>query len=193
MSNFVARFSSNILAKSECNIIMLETLISSKTRIKLLQKFFLNSDTTAYLRSLEGEFGDSTNAIRLELNHLEKAGLLQSFAEGNKKIFKANKKYPLFSEIRSILMKNIGIDQIVENVIERLGILEKVYLTGKFAQGLDSENIELIFVGVIDSEYLANVIQKVEKHIHRKIKYTLVQNDAQIISLNTKILLLWAK
>ena len=53
---------------------MIETLISSKTRIKLLLKFFLNSNTTAYLRGLEEEFGESTNSIRLELNRFEKAG-----------------------------------------------------------------------------------------------------------------------
>ena len=55
---------------------MIETLISSKTRIKLLLKFFLNSNTTSYLRSLESEFGESTNAIRVELNRLENAGML---------------------------------------------------------------------------------------------------------------------
>ena len=50
---------------------MLDTLITSKTRIKLLLKFFLNAQTKSYLRSLEGEFGESTNAIRLELNKFE--------------------------------------------------------------------------------------------------------------------------
>ncbi len=74
---------------------MLETLISSKTRIKLLLKFFLNSKTTSYLRGLESEFGDSTNAIRLELNRLEKAGMLTAFMQGNKKMFTANTDHPL--------------------------------------------------------------------------------------------------
>ncbi len=173
---------------------MLETLISSKTRIKLLQKFFLNSDTTAYLRSLEGEFGDSTNAIRLELNHLEKAGLLQSFAEGNKKIFKANKQYPLFHEIRSILLKNIGIDQIVTTVVQRLGSLEKVYLTGKFASGLDCDTIELLFLGEIDANYLATLVAKAEGLIGRKVSYKVqcVSALEQPIE-DTKTLLLWTK
>jgi len=58
------------------NIFMIEALISSKTRIKLLLKFFLNSSNKSYLRGLESEFGDSTNGIRLELNKLEEAGLL---------------------------------------------------------------------------------------------------------------------
>jgi hypothetical protein len=173
---------------------MIETLISSKTRIKLLQKFFLNSDTTAYLRSLEGEFGDSTNAIRLELNHLEKAGLLQSFAEGNKKIFKANRQYPLFDEIRSILLKNIGIDQIITMVVERLGSLQKVYLTGKFAAGLDCDTIELIFYGEIDEVYLKNLVKKAERLIGRKISYVVFRAEPiQYDAAHAKKLLLWTK
>ena len=63
---------------------MIETLISSKTRIKLLLKFFLNSSNSSYLRGLESEFGESSNSIRLELNKLEKAGLLKSNQEGTK-------------------------------------------------------------------------------------------------------------
>ena len=70
---------------------MIETLISSKTRIKLLLKFFLNSNTTAYLRSLEEEFGESTNSIRIELNRFEKAGFLASHSQANKKVFKVKK------------------------------------------------------------------------------------------------------
>lgn len=64
---------------------MIETLISSKTRVKLLLKFFLNSKATAYLRSLEEEFGESTNAIRLELNRFEDAKMLTSEPDGKKK------------------------------------------------------------------------------------------------------------
>ena len=63
---------------------MIESLISSKTRVKLLLKFFLNSKNSSYLRGLESEFGESTNAIRIELNKLEDAGLLSSNLEGNK-------------------------------------------------------------------------------------------------------------
>ena len=71
---------------------MLDTLITSKTRIKLLLKFFLNSNSSSYLRGLESEFGESSNAIRLELNKFEKAGLLTTTTNGNKKMFKADRK-----------------------------------------------------------------------------------------------------
>ena len=69
---------------------MINALITSETRIKLLRKFFLNSSTKAHLRGLESEFGESSNAIRLELNRFEAAGLLYSLREGNKKVFQAN-------------------------------------------------------------------------------------------------------
>jgi hypothetical protein len=150
---------------------MIEALISSKTRIKLLLKFFLNSNTTSYLRGLESEFGESTNAIRLELNNLEQAGMLVSELIGNKKIFRANTQHPLFREVNTILMKYLGLDQIIENVVKRLGEVEKVFLTGDFARGLDSAIIDLIFVGNIDQHYLLQLIEKVETLVKRRIRY----------------------
>ncbi len=176
---------------------MIETLISSKTRIKLLLKFFLNSKTTAYLRSLEGEFGESTNAIRLELNKLENAGMLSSSLKGNKKIFQANTKHPLFKEIHNILLKQIGLDKIIETVINRLGHVDRVYLIGDFAKGLDSQIIDLVFIGDIDKTYLLNLVEKAENLIQRKVRY-LLYNQAEISEkelneMNPERLLLWSK
>lgn len=176
---------------------MLQTLISSKTRVKLLLKFFLNSNTTDYLRNLEAEFGESSNAIRLELNKLEEAGMLSSFVEGNKKKFQANKQHPLFNDIHSIIKKYIGIDQIIENVIERLGEVEEVFLTGGFAKGLDSNVIDLIFVGNIDRIYLSELIGKVESLIERKVRYVIF-SESEFKSRHKEkemnsFLLLWQK
>ncbi len=161
---------------------MLETLISSKTRIKLLLKFFLNSDTTAYLRGLESEFGESSNSIRLELNRLEEAGMLASNFIGNRKVFKANIKHPLFDEIHKILLKHIGIDRIIEDVIERLGDVDSVYLVGDFAKGLNSRIIDLIFVGNVDKNYLVNLIEKVENLVQRKIRYLIYTPEEYLLS-----------
>lgn len=156
---------------------MIDALISSKTRIKLLLKFFLNSHATAYLRSLESEFGESSNGIRVELNRLESAGLLVSNSAGNKKIFQANTAHPLFGEIHSIIMKHIGFDQIIENVIQRLGDVKRVYLVGDFSKGIDSQIIDLIFVGEFDKNYLMELITKAEKMIKRKIRYLLYDSQ----------------
>ncbi len=125
---------------------MLDTLITSKTRLKLLLKFFLNSNSRSYLRNLESEFGESTNSIRLELNRFEEAGLLTSEFDGNKKYFSANTGHPLFSDIHNIILKQIGFDKIVETVIQKLGNLKRVYVEGDFAKGKNNSIIDLIFV-----------------------------------------------
>lgn len=159
---------------------MIEALISSKTRIKLLMKFFLNRRTTSYLRSLESEFGESTNSIRIELNRFEKAGLLKSFVKGNKKIFQANDKHPLFTEIHNILLKHIGVDQIIEQITSRLGNLQSAFLTGSFSAGINSPIIDLVLVGGIDKSFLVILIEKVETIIDRKIRYVIYDQEESI-------------
>lgn len=156
---------------------MLDTLITSKTRIKLLLKFFLNSKTSSYLRNLESEFGESTNSIRVELNKFEEAGLLETSTSGNKKLFKANIKHPMFSDIQNILMKYTGLDKIVEQVIEKLGDVESVYLVGELAKGLDNPIIDLVFVGDINKTYLLNLTEKAEKLIHKKIRFVIFSSE----------------
>lgn len=151
---------------------MIETLISSKTRIKLLLKFFLNSKNTAYLRNLEDEFGESTNAIRLELNKFEKAGFLDSSSEGNKKIFTVNSKHPLFPDINSIVMKMTGLEYVVDYVLQRIGDLEKVYLVGNLSKGQTTNIIDLVLVGDnLNKLFLIEQIEKAEKKINKKIRY----------------------
>jgi len=157
---------------------MLDTLITSKTRLKLLLKFFLNSNARAHLRNLEAEFGESTNAIRLELNKFEEAGLLKSEVSGNKKVFRANTGHPLFSDIHNILLKTIGFDQIIERVVTQLGNVEKAYVTGDFARGIDAPIIDLVFVGSdINQEYLVGLASKTEELINRKIRYVIFAPD----------------
>ena len=176
---------------------MIETLISSKTRIKLLMKFFLNSKTTSYLRGLETEFGESSNAIRVELNRMEKANMLLSFNKGNKKYFQANHDYPLFDEIHNILRKHIGIDKIIEQIVARLGDVQEVYLAGDFAKGVNSGVIDLILVGDIEKPYLIQLISKTEGMISRKIRYLIYsQTESEQIEINhtnPRPLLLWTK
>ncbi|NVO21400.1 MAG: ArsR family transcriptional regulator [Bacteroidetes bacterium] len=175
---------------------MLESLITSKTRIKLLLKFFLNSNNSAHLRGLESEFGESTNGIRLELNRFETAGLLCSHSEGNRKVYSANVNHPLFIDIQRIVHKHLGIDQLVEQVALRIGELESVFLTGAFARGQESSFLELVFVGKkVDREYLEMLINKASLFIKREIHFRLIDSDEKESILQSagkeKFLLLW--
>ncbi len=173
---------------------MIESLITSKTRIKLLLKFFLNSNTRSWLRDLEHEFGESTNAIRLELNRFEEAGLLKSEVHGNKKIFQANTKHPLFMDIHNILLKQTGIDHITERIIRKIGGLKQAWLLGEMAQGKNSSVIDLLFVGDnIDNSYLLQLASKAQEITGRKIRFmtTLTSESSMLLEAHPEALLLW--
>lgn len=176
---------------------MLDALITSKTRLKILLRFFLNSGNSSYLRNLAAEFNESTNSIRVELNRFEEAGLLNAYQKGNKKIFRANTTHPLYPDIQNILMKHIGLDKIIDNVINKLGDVKKVFVAGDFARGIDSRIIDLIFVGDINQQYLIKLIDKVEKMIIKRIRYMVFSEqefgEYKEINKEAKTLLLWEK
>jgi predicted transcriptional regulator len=172
---------------------MLDSIITSKTRIKLLLKFFLNSETKSYLRHLEQEFGESTNGIRVELNRLEGAGLLRTEVKSHRKYFSANTTHPLYNDINNILKKFVGIDKIIENITSQIGQLEMAYITGDFAIGHDSKIIDLVLIGQqLDTAYINALTAKAEKLIDRKIRL-LVLTSAQMNDYfkNKPALLIW--
>ena len=159
-------------------------------------KFFLNSSSSSYLRGLESEFGESSNAIRLELNRFERAGLLAAVSKSNRKYFKANTKHPLFRDIHSLLRKYVGIDAIIDSVIEKMGDVSEVYITGDFAHGMNSQIIDLLIVSdQLDKNFLVKLIDKAEKIITRKVRYVimnLVEAKNYFATLDsTEYLLIW--
>ena len=162
--------------------------------MRLLLKFFLNSNNTSWLRDLESDFGESTNSIRVELNRLEEAGMLSSEVCGNKKLYRANKKHPLFQDIHNILLKHTGINHVVERVVSKLGGLQSAYLTGSFARGIDGPVIDVMMVGNgIDRVYLLKLIEKAESIVKRKIRYVIVspKEKKQHLKDTPEAFLLW--
>ena len=149
---------------------MLDTLISSKTRLNLLVRFFLNLAKKSHLRGLACDFNDSTNSIRLELNNLTKAGYLIRKKEKNKINYLANKNHPLFNTLVDLVRRHTGVEDIIENIIKSVTNLKKVYLVGDYANGIDSGCINILIDGtIIDQDYINEVIKKTELKINRKI------------------------
>lgn len=149
---------------------MLDKLITSKTRVKLLLKFFSNKHSKAYLRGLAEEFGESTNSVRLELNSLSKAGYLLSTENGRTIEYHANTNHPLYPELKKLVHKYLGLDNIVENIVKKLGNVEMAFVTGDYAKGKDTGIIDLVLVGEINEKNLQKLIVKAEEAISRKIR-----------------------
>ena len=153
---------------------MLNQLITSKTRLRLLIKFFISQANRGYLNGLANEFNESTNAIRKELNHLSQAGYLEKYKDSNRIAYKANIKHPLFEVLQKVVYKHLGLEEIVERVLERMGTVEKILLVGDYAKGLDTGIIDVVLVGNrLNTEYIGALEEKIEKLIDRKVNFFL--------------------
>ena len=149
---------------------MLDSLITSKTRIRLLIKFFINVANTGYLRGLAIEMNENTNAIRKELNNLCKAGYIVRDASESKVMYRANTAHPLFASLQQLIRKHIGIDNIIAQILERMGEVTRIFVLGDYAQGIDSNNIEIVIEGPnLNESYIQKLVPKIENEIHRKV------------------------
>lgn len=170
---------------------MLGKLITSKTRLRLLIKFFVSQANSGYLNGLANEMGESTNGIRKELNHLYDAGYIKKVKVNNKVEYKANVEHPLFEVLRKVVLKHLGLEDLVETVLERMGDVDQIILIGDYAKGNDSGFIEVFLIGKdLNMEYIANIENKIEKLINRKVSFYLaskfLSDKEHIILFNSK-------
>lgn len=152
---------------------ILNKIFTGKIRVQLLTKLLLNPASTVYLRGLERDLEVSSNTVRLELNKLLDMQLIQEFTESNNtktKNYTVNTKHPMFKSLRGVILQYVGLDQIIENVFDKLGNVDEVYLTGDLALGKNSPFVDLVLVGDIDKAYLYNLIEKAEILIDKKIR-----------------------
>ena len=163
---------------------LLEGLIASKTRVKLLMRLFFNPETRSYLRELAKEFNVSTNAVREELNQLKKTNLLKSEKNGRQVYYMANTEHAIFPELKSMVSKVMGIDQVIDSIINRLGDLEQAYLIDDYAEGKDTGIIDLVLVGDINQYHLNDLIRKTERYLKRKIRFLVLsqQESKELLS-----------
>ena len=159
---------------------VLDNIFSGKIRIALLTKLLLNPASKVYLRGLERDLGVSSNTVRLELNNLQDMHLIeaQDDSENTKvKNYVVNQGHPMFKTLRGIIMQFVGLDQIVDQIIKKLGNLDQVYLTGDLAEGKNSPFVDLVIVGNVDKGYMYQLIEKVEPLVNKKVRVAVYQND----------------
>jgi hypothetical protein len=131
---------------------------------------------------LAKEFEESTNSVRVELNRLADAGLLVAEDEGKTKVYKANVHHPFFSEIKTMVSKFLGLDELMEKIVRRMGEVERAYIIGDYAMGIDSGTIEMILIGKnLDNTYLEFIKDKTYEKVNRKVSVSILDTDPQTI------------
>ena len=122
--------------------------------------------------------GESTNSIRKELTHLYGAGYINKIKLNNKVEYNVNIKHPLYDTLKKVVYKHLGLEDIVETVLNRMGNVQEITITGDYAKGIDSGSIEVVLVGKnLDFNYTAQLETKIEKLINRNVTFFLTSKS----------------
>lgn len=168
---------------------MLNSLITSKTRLRVLVKFFIRAANKGHLNALASEFGESTNGVRKELNKLKDAGYLISNKEQNKVIYRANTEHPLYSVLQQLVKKHLRLDEMVEAIVKRIGDVQKIILIGDYAKGIDSGLIEVLLIAnKINMNYIGELEKKIKSKIGRKVKFSFDHKEDGIVLYDKEIM-----
>lgn len=160
---------------------MLQALFSSKVRVKLLTHFFSHPEEQFYARSLARQVAEHYNAVWQELNNLERVGLLVSERDANVKYYRLDPDFPIYEELKRIILKTSGLGQPVREALGHLGMVEWAFIYGSVAAGEEDSlsDVDLMLVGEVDLLALSAVIARLEDQLGREINY-LVLSRAEL-------------
>ncbi len=158
---------------------MLSDLITSRSRVKLLGVFLANPGQMYHVRELVRRTGDEINAVRRELAHLEKKGVLSKEPRANRVYYFFSKNYEFYYDLLRIGSKIIGLGEgIIKNKV-KLGRIKYAMFSGKFARRLPKgpEDVDLLVVGAIVLPELALLVREEEKRLDSEINYTVMTEE----------------
>ncbi|MFO7996519.1 MAG: nucleotidyltransferase domain-containing protein [Dehalococcoidia bacterium] len=165
---------------------MLETILGSKLRSRVLGWLFTHPDERYFVRQLAGLLKEDSTNVSRELNRLEKAGILTSVTEGKQKYYQANRKSPVFDELHGLMLKTVGIADVIKKALEpRSADIKLAFVFGSVAKRTENRfsDIDLLVVGDITFGEVVDLISAAEEVLNRELNpvvYTLAEFNKKL-------------
>lgn len=150
---------------------LLDTLFSSKTRVKLLALFVMSPTKTFYQRELERLLGVPIRSIQQEVKKLLSIGFLTSETSGNRVYFKVDRDFILFNELKKIILKTEAVGDVIKKDLTKLGQISFSFIFGSFATGKETpqSDIDLMIIGSVGAKLLSSTVQKISEKTGREV------------------------
>ena len=158
----------------------ISNIITSKVRIKILELFFKDLSEIYHVRGMVREVGEEINAVRRELERLEKAGILKKETRGNRLYYWARKDYDFFGDLLSMVSKTTGLGAEIISNKKKIGKMSFVMFSGKFVRRKDrkkDDGVDILIVGDVVLPELANLVRIEESKRGKEINYTVMSRE----------------
>ncbi|MEJ2441627.1 MAG: hypothetical protein P8Y06_01750 [Patescibacteria group bacterium] len=158
----------------------LSDIITSKVRIKVLELFLSDITEMYHVRGIAREIKEEINAVRRELERLEKAGILKKEPRGNRLYYWPRNDYPFYGDLLSMVTKTTGLGAAIIENKNKLGKISFLMFSGKFARRKTrkkDEEVDILVVGEVELSELANLIRVEESKRNKEINYTVMSRE----------------
>ena len=165
---------------------MLETLLGSKLRAKVLGWLFTHPDERYFVRQLTALVKEDSTNVSRELARLEKTGILVSNKEGKQKYYQANRQSSIFYELHGLILKTVGVADIIKKALEpRIADIKLAFIFGSVAKRAENRfsDIDLLIVGNITFGEVVDLISNAEETLNRELNpvvYTLSEFNKRL-------------
>lgn len=159
---------------------LLEDLIISRVRVKMLALFLNNPAMIYHVREVVRQVDEEINAVRRELAHLEKAGMLAKEQRANRLFYRFRKEYPLYFELMELVGKTTGLGWDIVKNKAKLGKIKFAMLSGRFLRGLPHKggsDVDLLIVGSVVLAELGTFVRAEEVKRERELNYTVMTDE----------------
>lgn len=159
---------------------ILEDIIISRVRVKILTLFFSHPGTIFHVRDIVRKVGEEINAVRRELAHMEKAGMVTKEQRANRLFYSFRKDYPLYFDLMEIIGKTSGIGWDLIKQRTKLGKIKFAMISGRLLRGLpkkSSSDVDLLVVGNVVLPELSQLVKAEEVRREREINYTVMTEE----------------
>jgi predicted nucleotidyltransferase len=152
---------------------MVDILFRSKTRQKILSRFFAAEGSRFYINEMARLVNTTQGTCRRELNKLVDVGVLTTKKEGNLLYYQVNKQTPLYREFSAIIQKTIGIEAKLKSSLQGFKGISHAFIFGSYAKRefKPESDIDVVIIGMIGEDSLIKVFKDIERAIGREINY----------------------
>jgi len=158
---------------------MLEDLIISRVRVKLLELFLGNPGSIFHVRDAVRRVDEEINAVRRELLHMEKCGMVSKEPRANRLFYKFREDYPLYFDLLALISKTKGLGGDILKIKNKIGKIKYAFLSGKFIRNVISapNEVEMLIVGNVVLPQISQFVRTEETKRGREVNYTVMTEE----------------
>lgn len=151
----------------------------SRVRSKLLKAFLQDPQEMFYVRQLTRKVDEEINAVRRELERMQKRGLVKSEPRGNRLYYYMRRDYPFYQELIQLVSKTSGLGGAIRKDRNKLGKIKFAMMSGKFVRRRERQQneVDLLVVGNVVLPQLAALVREEEARREKEINYTVMTVD----------------